>query len=265
MTRANPNPPAADPDAEFLDAVEPGGNAAAPVGNAQGGNANGADESEDDEVEVDENLCKCTIKFLTEEGEICDLEALKLTLAKDVPAIVERVLLLTKTLPAEQSKKIRITPVHVIYLQGLRYWIDYCEQTHRQNGLDLFHVDVKDKWVGRVRKISTKMEILKADGAHIALPLWSAFNKDYRMWENAFLSFLGMQLTTLTRTLLLLILRTNVEPLPDARTVKYPSIDEDLAANTYLEGPNYRNDNNRVFAFHKESLKGMPLAFNMIQ
>jgi hypothetical protein len=64
MTRANPNPPvpnanAADPDAEFLDAVEQGGDAAAPVGNAQGGNANGEDESEDEEVEVDEDLCKC--------------------------------------------------------------------------------------------------------------------------------------------------------------------------------------------------------------
>jgi hypothetical protein len=213
MRRANPNPPipnadAADPDAEFLDAVEPGGDAAAPVGNAQGGNANEADESEDEEVEVDEDLCKCfrglkmnkaTVKFLTEEGGICDVEAIKLSLAKDIPAMVKRVLLLTKNLSPERRKKIRITPVHVVYLQGFRYWVDYCEETKRPYNPTEFHGKVKDRWVGRVREISTKMEILKADGAHIALPLWSAFNKDYRMWENAFLSFLETQLTTLTR------------------------------------------------------------------
>jgi hypothetical protein len=279
MTRANPNPPvpnanAVDPDAEFLDEVEPGGDAAAPVGNAQGGNANGADESEDEEVEVDEDLCKClrglkmnkaTVKFLTEEGGICDVKAFKLTLAKDIPGMVERVLLLTKNLSPEKRKKMRITPVHVVYLQGFRYWIDYCEETCRSSDPTEFHIEVKDRWAGRVREISTKMEILKADRVHIALPLWLVFNKDYRMWENAFLSFLETQLTTLTRAQLLVILRANVEPLQEARDAKFSSIDEDLAANTYLQGPNYRDDNNRVFAFLKESLKGTPLAFNMIQ
>jgi hypothetical protein len=125
---------------------------------------------------------KATINFLTEGGGICDVEALKLMLAKDFPAMVERVLLLTKNLSPKKRKKIRITPVHVVYLQGFRYWIDYCEETQRSYSPTEFHGKVQDRWVGRVCKISTKMEILKADGAHIALPLWSAFNKDYRMY-----------------------------------------------------------------------------------
>jgi hypothetical protein len=278
MTRANPTQAAADdaedPDETFLDAPQASAQAVAPPANVQVVNAGGANESEDEMEIVDESLRKCfrglkmnkaTVKFLTEDAGLCDLGALKLTLAKDVPAMVERAMLLTKNYTQAERKKIRVTPAHVIYLQGLRYWIDYCEETRRLFNLTDFQGDTLDKWVGRVREISTKLEILKADGAHIALPLWSVFNKDYRMWEQAFLSFLQTQLTTLTRAQLIVILRTVMEVTEEAKTATYASIDEDLAATTVLEGPNYRDDNNRVFAFLKESLKGSPAAFNMIQ
>jgi hypothetical protein len=268
-TRANPNPPAADdaeiPDMDaFLDAEQASAQAAAPTANVQVVNAGGADESEDEVEHIDEDFRKClrglkmnkaTVKFLTEDVGLCDLEAFKITLAKDVPAMVDRAMLLTKNYTTAERKKIRITPAHVIYLQGLRYWIDYCEETRRPFALTDFQAETLEAWVGRVREISTKLEIQKADGAHMALPLWSAFNKDYRMWEQAFLSFLQTQLTTLTRAQLIVVLRPNKEVTEEAKEATYASIDEDLAATTVLAGPNYRDDNNRVFAFLKESLK----------